>query len=848
MSDRRIVFVTTELYPETQGGAGVVVDALARHLAGTQPVLVVLASPDPVEVRERDGVEIEVALIPATGFVERSEMTAEAVAGLARPGDRIDVQDFEGVGYTLLLDRARLGLEQTPITVRFHGPYDQLRDAMESEPDDWWLPAAMERGVFRMADQVLIPVEGHRLVMVDRYGVESDRIVVSPPPIPPLEGEISRGRGTPVFVALGRLGEMKGSQDLVRAALALLDEDIRLKVRFVGGEGWSPTAGTPMTEWLQTMIPDRHRPAFEFAGIRPREHISDLLDNVTAVVVASRFESFCLAAHEARRLGLPVVVPDLPAFRGQFHESTGALVYDGTVGGLSRTLRRLATDDALASDLGGRPVPQPGDPWAAYRSDPPPRHPRAQAGLATEASQHLEKSTPAPVIRRSPALRRVYRYVPGPVARVAARLAPEGVKDRLRVHASWPEEQERKDRENRLREAYRRMDAGEFPELEAPDVTVVIPVHDNADFLEDALVSVYEQTHPSWEIVVVDDGSSDPAVVSLLDSLERPRLRLHRQENSGLPGARNAGMKLGRGEFFIPLDSDDELAPEFMAKLLAVLRQDPEAGFAHCLARLQGDIDAVWIPRPYNPYWQLFENAVVGCVLMRAAAWESVGGYDETMTSGNEDWELWLRLTGAGWGQTRVEEPLFWYRKHGVSMSVTTESRFEQGRRMVRDRNQALYEKETMKKARLEWYPLLTIIGDTNPLPENAELVGDAEGLARTWGKYVVDIRGVEKQTTWSTLIEMADTLEANGQAAIVRTSGEPPLTMIRRWSLHDPDAEPAGEVTLDDMSAGPVSALAPGSVPRPGWVVPDEVRATEVPVQRQRPEESAALPDPSHW
>jgi GT2 family glycosyltransferase len=434
------------------------------------------------------------------------------------------------------------------------------------------------------------------------------------------------------------------------------------------------------------------------------------------------------------------------------------------------------------------------------------------------------------------------------VARVAARLAPQGVKDRLREHASYPEEQERRARDNRLREVESRIAAGEFPELDSPDVTVVIPVHDNADFLEDALASVYEQTHGSWEIVVVDDGSSDPGVVSLLDSLDRPRLQVHRQANTGLPGARNAGMKLGRGQFLVPLDSDDELGPYFMAKLLAHLRQDAEAGFAHCLARLHGDIDAVWIPRPFNPYWQLFENAVVGCVMMRAAAWESVGGYDETMTSGNEDWELWLRLTEAGWGQVRVEEPLFWYRKHGVSMSVTTESRFEQGRRMVRDRNLGLYEKETMKTARLQWYPLLTIIGRSNPLPENAELVADIEELAPTWGKYVVDIRGVEDRTTWSTLLEMADTLEANAQAAIVRTSGEPPLIMVRRWSLHDPDAEPAGEVTLADTTTGPDSALAAGSLPRPGWVVPDGVRAMEVQVQRQRPEESAAVPDASRW
>jgi hypothetical protein len=195
-----------------------------------------------------------------------------------------------------------------------------------------------------------------------------------------------------------------------------------------------------------------------------------------------------------------------------------------------------------------------------------------------------------------------------------------------------------------------------------------------------------------------------------------------------------------------------------------------------------------------------------------------------------------------------VEEPLFSYRKHGVSMSVATEARFEQGRRMVRDRNQAMYEKDALRKARLEWYPLLTIIGEANPLPENAELVHDTADLATTWGKYVVDIRGVEEETTWSTLLEMADTLEANDQGAIARTSGEPPLTMIRRWSLHDIDAEPAGEVTLEDMSAGPPDPFMPGSLPRPGWVVPESVRGGDVPVQRQRPEESAAIPDPGQW
>ena len=847
MTRGRIVFVTTELYPETEGGAGVVIDALARHLAGQRPVVVLLASPDPVQVMEREGVQVEVTLIPATGFLERSETTARSASRLIGPADRIEVQDFEGLGYSMLVNRVALGLEANPITVRFHGPYDLLREAMETDPGDWLVPAAMERGVFQMADQVLIPVPGHRETVVGRYGVSAERVAVSPPPIPPLEGEATGPSAVPVFATIGRLGEMKGSQDLVRATLSLLEDGLVMKVRFVGGDGWSPTAGSSMTDWLLSIIPSRHRTAFEFAGSQPRDHLSHALDGVTAVVVSSRFESFCLAAYEARHLSLPVVVPDLPAFAGLLTEETGALVYDRTVEGLASSLRRLVVEGGLARSLSSKPLPQPGDTWEPYRSDPEPRHPRAQAGLATEASKAVEEASRPPASTGSTALRQVYRHLPAPVARVLARMAPQGIKDRLRRRASWPAEQARLQGERRLQAVQDRIAAGDFEELESPDVTVVIPVHNDIRYLEETLASVYEQIHRSWEIVVVDDGSTDPAAIAFLDAMERPRLRLLRHGNTGLPGARNAGMKLARGEFLVPLDSDDELAPDFMSRLLAAFREVPSAGFAHCLARLHGDIDAIWIPRPFNPYWQLIENAVVGCVLMRTTAWESVGGYDETMTSGNEDWEMWLRLTGAGWDQVRVEEPLFRYRKHGVSMSVTTEGRFEQGRRMMRDRNPGLYHHAALVECRHRWYPLFTIVGAENPLPDHAELVSSLDDMGDTWGKYVVDLRGVEADTPPSLLLQLADLLEANPRVAVACTSGDPPLSIIRRWNLHDPQAEPTGQVVLDDPTAGS-PLLAAGSMPRPGWFVPESALEAGVQVQRQHPEESAVMPDPGRW
>ena len=166
---------------------------------------------------------------------------------------------------------------------------------------------------------------------------------------------------------------------------------------------------------------------------------------------------------------------------------------------------------------------------------------------------------------------------------------------------------------------------------------------------------------------------------------------------------------------------------------------------------------------------------------------------------------------------------------------------------MVRDRNPELYRLEALREARRRWYPLFTIVGANNPLPEEAEVVSSLDALADTWGKYVVDLRGVEPSIPPSLLLQLADLLEANPRIALARTGGDPPLTIIRRWSLHDPGAEPAGEVVLDDLTSG-LPPPGAGSMPRPGWFVPEAGLEPGVTIQRQRPEESAVIPDPGRW
>ena len=713
-----VLFVTQEFEGMTPGGAGALVARLVAELArqGRESrVLLVMEEPPThwlpdvtlvVVDPERDG-PLEDS---RARFLARSRAAARGITDLMAAGgvERVEFTDFDGLGFWALTHRPECGIEAVGCTVRFHGPVDLMWEATGSGHAEWETVRAMERGVFACADAVVVPAEAWVTPVASRYGLDVERVVVGAPDVPALSAVRRAPASTPEFVCVGRLGEVKGSHDLVDAAVTVLARHPDARFRFIGPDGWSATAGKPMSEWLAERIPEDLRPRILFEGSVPRDELPDLLGTAWAAVVPSRFESFCLVAHELRRAGLPVVVPDLPPFE-DFDAETGALRFDGSVAGLANALDALITDQALGDRLAVAPPPRLGDPLTPYHQPVAVRHPRVQAGLATAAMKALEETIPPqpePGARR--AAKAALRLLPDPVARAAVRLLPQTVKDRFRAVASWPEEAARREQAARRDALLQRIRAGEFPELDSPRTSVVIPCFNQGHFLEEALLSVFAQTDPSWEIIVVDDGSDDPDTVAVLDALSLPRTTLIRQDNRGLPGARNAGMRRARGRFLVPLDADDELAPTFLERLGEELERCPDAAYAQCWSELFGDQSAIWVNRPFNPYQMLLSNSVVGCVLLRRDAWAAVGGYAEDMTEGNEDWDLWLKLLEAGWDQVEVHEPLFRYRKHGVSMSVETEARFEQARSRMPARHPDLYARaESMKR---EWFPWISVV------------------------------------------------------------------------------------------------------------------------------------------
>jgi glycosyltransferase involved in cell wall biosynthesis len=205
-----------------------------------------------------------------------------------------------------------------------------------------------------------------------------------------------------------------------------------------------------------------------------------------------------------------------------------------------------------------------------------------------------------------------------------------------------------------------------------PVLTIVTPFFDTEpSAFEKTVGSVRQQSLQQWEWVIVDDCSTRRDSLEMLGRCREadPRIRVVRHdENRGPAAARNTGVKHARSEFILKLDSDDMVEPTFAEKCLWFLVSHPEHAFVTGFGVGFGGVNYLWKRGFHENEVFLSENLGVVTSLMRRDAFVSVGGYDETLRHGLEDWEFWLRCAAAGyWGAT-IPEYLSWYlRRPGES-------------------------------------------------------------------------------------------------------------------------------------------------------------------------------------
>lgn len=210
-----------------------------------------------------------------------------------------------------------------------------------------------------------------------------------------------------------------------------------------------------------------------------------------------------------------------------------------------------------------------------------------------------------------------------------------------------------------------------------PKVSVIIPTYNREQKIQYAIRSVLRQAYQNFEIIIVDDGSTDNTE-QLIEDLQKKdsRVKYLKQENSGgTSKPRNLGISKSRGKYLAFLDSDDEWMETKLEKQLELFRNsdDPNLGFVACNAIIinKREESKIYSLPKYKNYFKEFltRTIITSCssVVIKKSVINKVGGFDENLKTG-VDWEMWIRISKS-FNFNFVDEPLIKYYVHKNNIS-----------------------------------------------------------------------------------------------------------------------------------------------------------------------------------
>ncbi|TVZ59152.1 glycosyltransferase involved in cell wall biosynthesis [Flavobacteriaceae bacterium MAR_2010_105] len=211
-------------------------------------------------------------------------------------------------------------------------------------------------------------------------------------------------------------------------------------------------------------------------------------------------------------------------------------------------------------------------------------------------------------------------------------------------------------------------------------ISVVVPCFNQAAYLEEALESVIDQTFLKWECIIVNDGSTDQTQFIIDKWVKKDERFIHfYQENSGLSSARNLGISKAKGFYILPLDADDKISNDYLDLAFNQFENNPNLKVVYSKAEKFGSENGAWNLRPFSLFNLALGNVIYCSGFFKKADWERIGGYDEDMHFGFEDWEFWIRLLKNEEGEVLcIDKVCFYYRVKESSMLKAIDSHKKQ--------------------------------------------------------------------------------------------------------------------------------------------------------------------------
>jgi glycosyltransferase involved in cell wall biosynthesis len=227
------------------------------------------------------------------------------------------------------------------------------------------------------------------------------------------------------------------------------------------------------------------------------------------------------------------------------------------------------------------------------------------------------------------------------------------------------------------------------PSRDAPSIAVIIPCFNDGETLVESVRSAQGQSRIN-ELIVVDDGSTDPRTLEILAALEAENVTVVHRPNGGLGAARMSGVQASTADYILPLDADDRLLPGAAAELAGELDRDDD------LAVVWGDYE-LFGERNYRQYtapvldpWQIaYQNDLPSSAMIRRSALLAAGGWEAS--GGYEDWNLWMSLAELSASGRRLGLVVYGYRQHGRRMLTESATRHAENYELLRSRHPALF-------------------------------------------------------------------------------------------------------------------------------------------------------------
>lgn len=205
----------------------------------------------------------------------------------------------------------------------------------------------------------------------------------------------------------------------------------------------------------------------------------------------------------------------------------------------------------------------------------------------------------------------------------------------------------------------------------SPLVSVIVPVYNMEQYLGETLDSVLASDYPSFEVVVMDDGSKDASLEIAKEYARKdPRVKVHTQPNAGACAARNHAIALAEGELILPFDADDKMCPNFISDAVKAIVVDDEVKVVCPKAEFFGERKGSWNLAPFSLNLLARKNMIPICSLYYKRDWERVGGYAKEITA-REDWAFWIAVLKDGGKVVSLPRLSMYYRVRGGSKRVT---------------------------------------------------------------------------------------------------------------------------------------------------------------------------------